>query len=94
MSLDPEVVVEVATDLGVEPGFVEKDWYAVQVLAAIATYQNDSIRTVFCGGTNLSKGYGLLKRFSEDLDFRAQFISCDPKNRNKLARRQFSPDIS
>jgi hypothetical protein len=77
----------------VESGFVEKDWYAVQVLAAIASHQNNDIVTVFCGGTNLSKGYGLLKRFSEDLDFRAQFVSTDPKTQNKSSRRQFRTEI-
>ena len=28
------------------------------------------LRPVFCGGTSLSKGYGLIQRFSEDLDFK------------------------
>jgi hypothetical protein len=90
---DPGVVIEIAAELAVEPGFVEKDWYAVQVLAAIATHQNNDIATVFCGGTNLSKGYGLLKRFSEDLDFRGQFVSTDPKAQNKSSRRQFRTEI-
>jgi predicted nucleotidyltransferase component of viral defense system len=93
MLLDPGVVIEIAAELAVEPGFVEKDWYAVQVLAAIATHQNNDIATVFCGGTNLSKCYGLLKRFSEDLDFRGQFVSTDPKAQNKSSRRQFRTEI-
>ena len=29
-----------------------------------------NLRPVFCGGTSLSKGYGLIQRFSEDLDFK------------------------
>ena len=93
MLLDPELVTEIATELAVDPGFVEKDWYAVQVLDAISAHHNNNITTVFCGGTSLSKGYDLLKRFSEDLDFRAQFVSTDPKTRNKSSRRQFRTEI-
>ena len=93
MYLDPELVVEVATELGVESGFIEKDWYAVQVLAAIAANDNPNISTVFCGGTNLSKAYGLLKRFSEDLDFRAKYDHSDSMTYNKPARRQFRAEI-
>lgn len=44
---------------------IEKDFYAMLILEA-ATRPNQSV--VFKGGTSLSKGYGLLKRFSEDID--------------------------
>ena len=43
------------------------------IVQAIADYSHDEITPIFCGGTSLSKGYGILKRFSEDVDFRAQF---------------------
>lgn len=59
--------------MNVDPSFIEKDYYAVKVIQAIAEYSHDEITPIFCGGTSLSKGYGILKRFSEDVDFRAQF---------------------
>ncbi len=63
-------IQDVALELGVDPSFIEKDWYAVQLLALISELQIDSnVKMVFAGGTSLSKGYGLIKRFSEDLDF-------------------------
>lgn len=63
-----ELFEDIATELGVDPSFVEKDWFAVQVLTHIASLEIPQI--IFTGGTSLSKAYGLIQRFSEDLDFR------------------------
>ena len=60
----------IATELGVEPSFVEKDWHATQMIAAVAEAEYVGLQPVFSGGTSLSKGYGLIQRFSEDLDFK------------------------
>ena len=62
MLLDAEIVDEIAAELGIAPAFVEKDWYSVQVLKAIAGQPHDEIQTIFSGGTSLSKGYGLTSR--------------------------------
>jgi predicted nucleotidyltransferase component of viral defense system len=37
------------------------------------------MRLVFSGGTSLSKGFGLIQRFSEDLDF-SRIESEKPKS--------------
>lgn len=69
-SLDEIVVRDISSELGIDPSFIEKDWYAVQLLALIVKFRSSKdVHTVFSGGTSLSKGYGLIKRFSEDLDF-------------------------
>ncbi|MCY4421174.1 MAG: nucleotidyl transferase AbiEii/AbiGii toxin family protein [Gammaproteobacteria bacterium] len=73
MALDSELINDVATELNVDASFIEKDYYAVKVVQAIADYSHSEITPIFSGGTSLSKGYGILKRFSEDVDFRAQF---------------------
>lgn len=70
MSLDPESIGAVATELGVDPSFVEKDWHAIRLVATVAGVREGDLELVFSGGTSLSKGYGLIRRFSEDLDFR------------------------
>lgn len=89
--LDKQTIEDAAIELGVDASFVEKDWYAVQVLKAIADFSHSSITPIFSGGTSLSKGYGLLKRFSEDLDFRALFEGEDRPN--KKVRRGFRKGI-
>lgn len=61
----------IAGALRTQEGLVEKDWHVVRALAALASIQlKDDTKLVFCGGTSLSRGWGLLRRFSEDIDFR------------------------
>ena len=71
MPPDPELVESIAAELGVDPSFVEKDWYAMRLVGTVVGTPDDTVTPVFSGGTSLSKGYGLIKRFSEDLDFKA-----------------------
>ena len=46
---------------------IEKDWWVTLVLNAVYSLPF-SENIVFKGGTSLSKGWGLIKRFSEDID--------------------------
>lgn len=52
------------------PSILEKDLLITDVLALLAVFDWDEIQPVFCGGTSLSKGYGLIERMSEDIDFK------------------------
>ncbi|WP_430614104.1 nucleotidyl transferase AbiEii/AbiGii toxin family protein [Flavobacterium sp. JP2137] len=56
-----------AQQMGILPIYVEKDYWITYVLHLIF---HDSIgtETVFKGGTALSKCFGLIERFSEDID--------------------------
>ena len=51
---------------GLDAAFVEKDYWVTQVLRALHTEYPHGF--VFKGGTSLSKGYGIIERFSEDVD--------------------------
>lgn len=67
---DKNLIQDISLELGINPSFIEKDWYAVQLLVLISGLQSiNNVKIIFSGGTSLSKGYGLIKRFSEDLDF-------------------------
>ena len=68
--LDLRLVERVAEDLGTSPGLVEKDWHVVRALGVIAQVDNGGMMPAFSGGTSLSKGWELIKRFSEDIDFK------------------------
>lgn len=46
---------------------VEKDWWVVQTLAILFDMEIGK-HMVFKGGTSLSKAWGLIERFSEDID--------------------------
>lgn len=57
----------IATEKGMTPFAVEKDWWVSRTLAII--FEMDIARhLVFKGGTSLSKAWRLIHRFSEDID--------------------------
>src|SRR4051794_39831734 len=64
------VIEEAALELGINPAFVEKDWYVVQLIGIIMRTDLYGPQVIFTGGTALSKAHRLLQRFSEDIDFR------------------------
>ena len=68
--LDRNLVEAIADDLGAIPSFIEKDWHVVRALGVLALLKDSDVKPVFSGGTSLSKGWGLIRRFSEDIDFK------------------------
>ena len=52
------------------PALVEKDWHVVKALGAITTADTAPFRLVFGGGTALSRAHRLIRRMSEDIDFK------------------------
>ena len=60
-------IAATAQHLGLAAVLVEKDYWVSYVLRALADspYRD---QVVFKGGTSLSKAYGLIERFSEDVD--------------------------
>ena len=63
-----ELFTESAAKRGVRPTIIEKDFWVCFVLKLL--FEDSPYRTnlVFKGGTSLSKAYGLIERFSEDID--------------------------
>ncbi len=61
-----QVIIATGDALGIDYSIVEKDYYVTEVLRSIVQKEP---RIIFKGGTSLSKCYGLIKRFSEDIDF-------------------------
>lgn len=57
-----------AQRLGTTPQNVEKDFWVCWTLDALFNGLPDGPRLLFKGGTSLSKGFGLIRRFSEDID--------------------------
>lgn len=67
--------VRCADELGIDVALVEKDYWAIEALRAVAagfvvsgSSGTVTYRPVFKGGTSLSKVHGLIHRFSEDID--------------------------
>ena len=83
MSADPilEELLEVQAYFRLpSPALVEKDFYVVKALAAIAAVDREALhlRLVFGGGTALSRAHRLIRRMSEDIDLRIVVDSNRP----------------
>lgn len=59
----------VAAEKKIDPGLVEKDYWIMHCLYGL---QKGGFRFELKGGTSLSKGYGAIDRFSEDIDIQIE----------------------
>ena len=64
------------SEQGLRPAIIEKDYYVTEVLRVIATTVGE--KTIFKGGTSLSKGWNLIGRFSEDVDIFLDPMAFEP----------------
>lgn len=62
-----EVFNEIFRQKNLSPIAIEKDWWVVQTLRLIFEMEMAG-SLVFKGGTSLSKAWGMIERFSEDID--------------------------
>ena len=88
---DRRLVERLAEDLGTSPGLIEKDWHVVRAIGVIAGVDTAGMMSAFSGGTSLSKGWELIKRFSEDIDFKVgepAATSASRARRERIAYRE------
>lgn len=67
-----DILQSISEEISISSSFLEKDWYATQILYLLSNIKDKNFSPIFSGGTSLSKAYSIIKRFSEDLDFRIQ----------------------
>ncbi len=68
-----ELVSVAAETLSIRyPSILEKDYYVTRVIHALSGIENDYFRLIFAGGTCLAKAHKIVKRMSEDIDFKIQ----------------------
>lgn len=82
---------DIAIELGTEPVFLEKDWHVTLMIECMSKIKDSNFECVFCGGTSLLQGYRLIKRFSEDIDFR--IIPKGDLSPNRAQRRAFREKV-
>ncbi|MBU3682158.1 MAG: nucleotidyl transferase AbiEii/AbiGii toxin family protein [Flavobacterium sp.] len=92
---DPEfksLLSIVSTQKGIDITLVEKDYW---IMHALYSLQQQGIEFELKGGTSLSKGFGLIHRFSEDIDihirtnFGLSIEGKEDKSQVKAARKEF-----
>lgn len=91
--LRPQFVEEVAAALGTLPGLVEKEWHVVRAIRVIADIDHGQVRPVFSGGTSLSIGWGLIKRFSEDIDFKVAMPETRSLSQSRAQRSAYRKKV-
>lgn len=75
------IIEFVALNKNIDPNFIEKDYYITMILKCL---QAKCPSIIFKGGTSLSKCFGLINRFSEDIDISfEQHIGESKRNRLK-----------
>jgi hypothetical protein len=78
------LIQKASFDLGMRFDVVEKDIWVCYVLGKLFSLKELQEKLVFKGGTCLSKAYGLIERFSEDVDLTISRNSLEiPKNLTK-----------
>jgi len=67
---------------GIPTAFITKDYWVTEILLAIQTSGLNG-HVIFKGGTSLSKAYGIINRFSEDIDLLFTDADIGKKQRRK-----------
>jgi Nucleotidyl transferase AbiEii toxin, Type IV TA system len=94
---DPEftqLLAIVSRETGISEALIEKDYWVTHTLWAL---HETGLDIWFKGGTSLSKGFGLIQRFSEDLDLMIlpgavtslpEVVSWTSTSKGSIARRE------
>jgi Nucleotidyl transferase AbiEii toxin, Type IV TA system len=78
-----QAMLRAAEHHGLSEQFIEKDYYVTEILRIVVGELGEKV--VFKGGTSLSKGWGLITRFSEDVDLFVNPALFDPPpGKNKI----------
>ncbi|MBP6986009.1 MAG: nucleotidyl transferase AbiEii/AbiGii toxin family protein [Alphaproteobacteria bacterium] len=82
-----ELIVRASSKLHISPVLVEKDFWVSWLLNKI--FQHEISKDItFKGGTSLSKCYGIISRFSEDIDLTIdRKIFNNPENEGSLSNK-------
>ncbi len=88
-----DAVVATSQQLGIQEIYVEKDYWVTFALFHI--FKNDIAKeTVFKGGTALSKCFGMIQRFSEDIDLVVLRNESETGNQLKNKIKKISKCVS
>ena len=79
------VFAETAARIGITEFLAEKDFWVCRILDIIMREPPWTPKRFFKGGTSLSKGFGIIERFSEDIDivFNRHSLACEAGHKFK-----------
>lgn len=85
-----ELIALTADHFGYEQSHIEKDYWVCKILKEIVLSEYKK-NVFFKGGTSLSKAYGVIERFSEDLDL---FVFTGDTTASKQAEKTLNKKLS
>jgi hypothetical protein len=68
-----ELFTETAARMNLRPGLIEKDFWVCWILKHLFSVPAFESHILFKGGTTLSKVFGVIERFSEDIDLAVDY---------------------
>lgn len=74
--------------MGMTDAIIEKDFWVCYMLDYLFHRSAWKDNIAFKGGTSLSKAYGLIERFSEDIDLILNWACSWIRNRRAVARKK------
>ncbi|MBB6095006.1 putative nucleotidyltransferase component of viral defense system [Povalibacter uvarum] len=92
MTYDPAEIREAQAYFGfARPVLIEKDWHIIRAMSAIAATDAAPFQLIFSGGTCLARAHKLIRRMSEDVDFK--IVPIDASAVSKSQRRRQLADL-
>lgn len=83
-----DIILNTSSKINIKASYIEKDYYVFMLLKLIRMYDNE---IMFKGGTSLSKAWGILPRFSEDIDLNLlPEVPSTDYHRQKFARSVYN----
>lgn len=106
VNYDPAEALAAQEHFGFQsPAPIEKDWHILRAMQAVIAVDAAPFQVVFAGGTCLARAHKLIRRMSEDVDFkiapldpasaptkskrRKEFTACGRESRQDCKRRAF-----
>ncbi|HMN43835.1 MAG TPA: nucleotidyl transferase AbiEii/AbiGii toxin family protein [Povalibacter sp.] len=88
MTYDPAEIREAQEYFGfARPVLIEKDWHIIRAMSAIAATNAAPFQLIFSGGTCLARAHKLIRRMSEDIDFKIVSIEADAVSKTQRRKQ-------
>lgn len=79
-----------SNNLSLNTSVIEKDYYVTRLIHALSNLENKHFKLIFAGGTCLAKAHKIVKRMSEDVDFKVQIKDRE----NNFSRSRLTKELA
>lgn len=88
MTHDPAEVRAAQEHFGfARPVLIEKDWHILRAMSAMIATDAAPFQLIFSGGTCLARAHKLIRRMSEDVDFKIVPVDTAPMSKSQRRKQ-------